>query len=456
MSTMARTRSTRTAGNGATTGTAAETTAATPSTQPRTTLGQQVANATMPFILPRNLGHDARIFTIADPAYPSLQSRYLCCPSKSFYQFTKISAPTAMKSWLIEPSNDEDEDAIPSVEDGIVYREMGYVAKSSQLFIATPIDPLFLVLPALISNEKSQFLSKHDYFGRMNDESDHLERLIYCDSLKHVEYMILSRMGAVCDFQNVGDESYYRLSEEKLLRELWGKACAMAEKGLPPSMEEKFVTQPLIDPRIANKVVDEEELEQKAEASRLEALRPTADRTDSQTTTTTMSSLSASESSMSSISTAATSVAGTPTQEQPTPNETQPSESSATPEVRRLLRLRTAITFISTSYLPPTIRALVTKHLSTPTTSPKDFTPLDAHLETLAKARADLSGRQLQDNYSRKRGLDDDDAEEARAEKRRKAEEEKKRKASESRGVKNLKKVDVSGMKKMSDFFKKK
>jgi hypothetical protein len=230
----------------------------------------------------------------------------------------------------------------------------------------------------------------------------------------------------------------------------------MAEKGLPPSMEEKFVTQPLIDPRIANKVVDEEELEQKAEASRLEALRPTADRTDSQTTTTTMSSLSASESSMSSISTAATSVAGTPTQEQPTPNETQPSESSATPEVRRLLRLRTAITFISTSYLPPTIRALVTKHLSTPTTSPKDFTPLDAHLETLAKARADLSGRQLQDNYSRKRGLDDDDAEEARAEKRRKAEEEKKRKASESRGVKNLKKVDVSGMKKMSDFFKKK
>lgn len=49
---------------------------------------------------------------------------------------------------------------------------------------------------------------------------------------------------------------------------------------------------------------------------------------------------------------------------------------------------------------------------------------------------------------------DDDEAIESRAEKKRKKEEdEKRKKAGESRGVKDLKKVDTTGMKKLSDFF---
>ena len=52
---------------------------------------------------------------------------------------------------------------------------------------------------------------------------------------------------------------------------------------------------------------------------------------------------------------------------------------------------------------------------------------------------------------------DDDDDEGAaaeRAEKRRRAEEEERRKkAGQSRGVRDLKKVNTAGMKKMSDFF---
>ena len=53
--------------------------------------------------------------------------------------------------------------------------------------------------------------------------------------------------------------------------------------------------------------------------------------------------------------------------------------------------------------------------------------------------------------------MEDDDEDESRAEKKRKKdEEEKRKKAGESRGVKNLKKVNTAGMKKMSDFFKKK
>ena len=68
-----------------------------------------------------------------------------------------------------------------------------------------------------------------------------------------------------------------------------------------------------------------------------------------------------------------------------------------------------------------------------------------------------LSTRSLSD-FSKKRNLDDDDeAAEERAEKKRKQEEDDKRKKSqESRGVRDLKKVNVSGMKKMSDFFAKK
>ena len=52
--------------------------------------------------------------------------------------------------------------------------------------------------------------------------------------------------------------------------------------------------------------------------------------------------------------------------------------------------------------------------------------------------------------------MEDDEAVEARAEKKRKREEEEKRKKSESRALKDLKKVNTKGMKKLSSFFTKK
>jgi hypothetical protein len=72
----------------------------------------------------------------------------------------------------------------------------------------------------------------------------------------------------------------------------------------------------------------------------------------------------------------------------------------------------------------------------------------------VVKLRQDAAAVRSLTDYSRKRNIEDEDE---RAEKRRKKEEDDKRKKpTESRGVKNLKKVDVKGMKKMSDFFKKK
>ena len=64
----------------------------------------------------------------------------------------------------------------------------------------------------------------------------------------------------------------------------------------------------------------------------------------------------------------------------------------------------------------------------------------------------------MNNDICRKRPLDGEEEEKAeeRREKKRKKEEEEKRKKEMSRGVKALGKVDVSGMKKMGDFFKKK
>ena len=84
-----------------------------------------------------------------------------------------------------------------------------------------------------------------------------------------------------------------------------------------------------------------------------------------------------------------------------------------------------------------------------------DFAPLNEHLDHIAKLRAQAAASSDLASFSRKRGsLEDDEEAELRAEKKRRMEEEEKRKkANTSHGVKQLAKVDVKGMKKMSAFF---
>ena len=85
-----------------------------------------------------------------------------------------------------------------------------------------------------------------------------------------------------------------------------------------------------------------------------------------------------------------------------------------------------------------------------------DFTKLQAHLIELEKFRAQaLASRSAEDFSLKRSAYDEDDLEASRAEKKRKQEEEEKKKKMESRGVKDLKKVNTTGMKKMSDFFSK-
>ncbi len=123
----------------------------------------------------------------------------------------------------------------------------------------------------------------------------------------------------------------------------------------------------------------------------------------------------------------------------------------APPEVVDLQRQRIAFAFICSSYVPPALADRLQELLA----ADAAFAPLDVYLARLAALRAEAAAARSVTDYSRKRVLDEEE-EEARAEKKRKVEEEKRRKASESRGVRDLKKVNTSGMKKLSEFFKKK
>jgi hypothetical protein len=449
---------------------AAEAVAATNSTTPRVAFSPDYTNPPKLFILPKNISADARIFTIPDPKSPKSEARYLCCPEKGFYEFTKINAPaSSFRSWLLVPSDSsvkaakaQDTKISTKDNDGDFTGDKGYITKSKDIFIATPIDPVFLILPALSpppaqSKEevKRRFLDVDSHFDTLIAASPHYRALLSAEATRKG---LEARIAAVCETVEAGDESMYRLDESKLLTVLLEKAKRMVEMGLPASMEEKLVRKALEVPMLSLKrgaSTMQESFEEEGSQTAPGAATPSA---DSQTTTTSIATLSTAESF---ASTAATSVADG---EELVSHSEAPSKPTPTtppitaPEgVPALLRLRTALTFITNSYLPPHLASKLLAALNTPSSTLPDFTPLNTHLAHLASLRREaLASRSLGD-YTLKRSLTDDFDDDSRAEKKRKKEEEEKRKkAGESRGVRDLKKVNVSGMKKMSDFFKKK
>jgi hypothetical protein len=429
---------------------AKETTEAPVSSEPKTQLGPEVANPPQLFVLPDNVSKDARIVSLENPRSSS-KSRYFVCPERGFYEFTKVAAPrTTPRSWLLSS------DDLRTVDNGDnggedskdKFSSSGYVMRNASLFVATPMDPLFFVLPALApvsaskgsEPSKKLFLSREDYLEKVTDASPDLKTLLREEALRT---KIEKRMASICDMVNAGDETMYRLSEEKMLKELLKKAKRMSEKGLPASMEEKFIRKALEVPMMSVK----------REENSLNEDETPAETPDTQSTTT---STDTAASSFSEASTAATSFSGDA--QDATPQVKTPSipPIKAPEGVLDLLRLRTALFFICSNYIPPHLTEIIKKSIASPN-STVDFAPLEAHLAHLADLRQKaLAARQL-GGFSQKRSLEEDEDGESRAEKKRKVEEEEKRKkAGESRGVKNLKKVNVSGMKKMSDFFKKK
>ena len=434
------------------------------------THGPDIAQVTMAIqppqllILPEVRSRHARICTLAHPR-TSKPSRYLFDPEKGICEFTKVAAPKpTFRSWLIsraeparqviaigdaeeasstETSHAANNEVVPDIEQANDRPiSDGYVLKNAELLIATPIDYLFLVLPCFASpsaadspSKKRLFLSADDLLDKLSEKSKHFNKILGHGNTRQA---LEGRMKAVCDTVDAGDETMYRLSEEKLLNELVLKAENIIAKGLPSTIEERFIRKALEVP-VLGLTREESNV---SEANTTQNGTPLSESTiseaaDSQISTTT----SDSKASATSTATEVTIPDG----------PTSPSDPTS---LYHLLRLRTAISYMLSSYIPPSISTTLQTLLSSPQ-SPIDFVPLDRHLANIAKLRAEaLASRSLGD-FSRKRSMyEEDDAAETRAEKKRKEEEEgKRKKAGESRGIRDLKKVDTKGMKKMSDFF---
>ena len=409
-------------------------------------------------VLPEDASPEARICTLAHPRTLT-PSRYYFDPDKGLYEFTRVAAPkSTCRSWLIgrqirlagqkddappgqAPTTMENpKPALTEANDRPI--SDGYTVKNAEMLVATPIDYLFLLLSSFVheSSAKSPtskrlFLSADDLLETLSEKSKHFN---FISGHAQTRLGMEQRLGAVCDTVDAGDEKMYRLNDEKLLREFVGKAKTMIAKGLPASMEERFIRKTLETPVM---FVKHEESS---------VANVTMSRNDTQASESVVSDSIDSQASVASAESTASDLSITT--EMTTPEEDAPTTNAN--ELYHLLRLRTALSYIISSYVPPAIA----KTLNTLISSGKsqvDFKILDERLAKITKMRAEaLASRSLGD-FSRKRSMyEDDDAAETRAEKKRKKEEEeKKKKAIESRGIKDLKKVDTKGMKKMSDFF---
>ncbi|EER26508.1 hypothetical protein D8B26_003108 [Coccidioides posadasii str. Silveira] len=437
---------------------AAHSTTAQPQKQPKT------------LVLPTGACEDARFVLLEDPR-TGAKSRYYFCPKLGLFEFTLIAPPASTPRSIlfvqhppgaetetngssegIKPSR-QPQNELQSAEKCSATQENGFTSRVAELLVATPIDVMFFLLPILAPSPNSK--SSRRFFQPLDDVLDARE-----DLSKHLRNILLDkrfrpqvehRMSAICDMVEAG-EPMFRISEDKLVTELLSKAERIARSGLPPSMEERFVRRALELPilsiskeRTSVTTAAEEVTESKENSSQNGMESQVSVNTTASSTTATTDVVSSA--SISSTSTPPTELSQTPLQN---------DNASPSTDLIQLLRIRTALQYIQSSYLPPHLSAKVDEILASPS-SPKDFTTLTEHLKYIAKVRAEeAASRSLYDNVSRKRGLNDEEAEAAAEKRRKQDEEEKKKKAKESRGVRELKKVNTSGMKKLSAFFGKK
>lgn len=413
-----------------------------PKTGSKYRLSTRTGHAQKLFILPSKASAESRIVTLPHPRN-GRPSRYLLCPESGIYELTKIAAPkTDPRSWLVEQKDGANSSSASA-----------QIVPNADIFVATSLDPLFLVLPSLTSvpnskdssEQKRLFLASDDHFDKLPSDASHLSEVLRCPNTRK---LLESRMSAVCDTVEAGDESMFRLNEGKLGSIIWTKAKRLSEEGsLPSSIEEKFVKKALEAPMLMTRrdiKASDSSIPDQTDSG---ISTPKTDNTDSQSSTATNDS---GVSATSGASTAATSVGG----DEPT-GESLSNALQASQEILRQQRLRVGFEFICSSYLPVAVAQQIKDSAAKDLKIAGDFSSLDDYIVKLNKARSDAVAARSAGDFSRKRARDEEE-DEARLEKKRKLEEEKKRKANESRGVRDLKKVNTSGMKKMSDFFKKK
>lgn len=384
-------------------------------------------NPSKTFILPSSTSTNARLLSLPNPQSGEL-SRYFFCPERGIYEFIIVaSPPTAARSILFTSAKNpttacEDEKDVPLTT--------ASVAKKAELLVATPIDALFFLTHLFSTSTKSGqslFQPLDDIIDSNDDLHPHFRHVLYDETFRST---LLARAEAICETVEAGDEKMLRFSEMKLLKELIAKAERMAAQGLPASLEERFIRQALAAPLMS--VKREDTLTGQA-SKEDEASAKSEERQDSPAT----------------VATTATPSVSTPAGEStPAPGE----DLNSSDHVTRLQRIATALSFMKESYLPQALCSRIDEILAS-TESPLDLKPLQDRLKQLVELRAEAFASRNMSDFSRKRGLDDEEVE-ARAEKKRKKdEEERTKKAAESQGVRSLKKVNTTGMKKLSDFF---
>jgi hypothetical protein len=385
------------------------------------------------FILPSKRSDAARFLSLPNPSSGVLNRYFFDPEGAGLYEFTAVaSTQFAPKSILFTPNNGNNEQ-----------ETKGYIAKKAELLIATPIDVFFFMLPIIAPADKTStsnmFQPLDDILDSQDGLSAHLRYIVYSTSFRPT---LERRMQSICDTMEAADEKLYRFSETKLLAELITKANRMIAQGLPASLEQNFIHKALAPPLMSvnrEDTITSTTTVTTVENNEIQDLEVVE--TQSTSTTTISTTLSEQQSEVS-----------TPATQPSTVDET----SSSSESVARLLRLRIALSFMKQSYLPPDLSTKIEETLQSPE-SPIDFKPLDDRLKELAALRAEaFASRAIGGDFTRKRGFEDEDGDSERAAAKRKKEEEKKAKAAESRAVRDLKKVNTSGMKKMSDFFKKK
>ncbi|KAL2414848.1 hypothetical protein ABEF95_016494 [Exophiala dermatitidis] len=395
------------------------------------------------FILPKDISEEARFLLLSHPRDSSKQ-RFLFCPNTGLFQFTKVQTPsTDPRSLLFTRQGFDANDGPANTVSGLAECDRplsnGYISKSAEFFVATTFDMVFILLPLLMPakapSSKVLFQPLDDILEQHLQNDTHL-RYIYA----HGRSMIEIACSRFCDTMEAGDEHMYRPSEDKVLHMIMQKMDNAIDQGLPASLEEKFVTRALEAPVLS---VKREDTTMSTVCTNTEVLAPDM--------------LESPSESFESQSTATSSAPSVVFSEVSTASSVSTVAQDTVPqELCDLQKRRTVLEFILSSYFPASLADRIRARLNEEN-SPINFVPLEEHLKSIADMRAKALAARSVDDFSRKRGLDDDEALDLRAEKKRKQEEEdKKKKLSESRGVRELKKVNVSGMKKMSDFFAKK
>lgn len=268
------------------------------------------------FLLPEKASTDARIISLPNPASSS-QARYLYCPKTGLYEFKKVSsAKTTPQSCLI--AKDPSSDATPEYEKSRQSDEAlskGYILEDASLFVGTPMDPVFFILPLFQNADKLMFRMADDYIDVLLESTTHLARMLRQPAFKD---LVLHRLAAVSHMQDLGDERVYKPSLDKLAALMLAKAGRMTGSGIwPTSIEESFVRKQLEIPVISTPQANTQLLTPEVSQNGDEAMVPTI-----------------------------------ATQELPLAAPI----STAFPQITELMRLKTAINFLLSSYVPLKLR----------------------------------------------------------------------------------------------------